>query len=454
MLDIKIINGRVLDPELKALRPLELGIIGGKIAEIGRETGPAGRIIDAGGHIVSPGFIDIHMHEEDYSLTKMQGYDIAEAMLNMGVTTAVIGNCGNNRQDICDVEAFIISNGNPVNYMSYIGHNFLRHKVGNNDTLKESSQEQIDRMSELVEAAVAAGAIGVSYGLEYCKGITFKEATAICDRIRGRKDLLLSAHYREDGDEALESIREMAAIGRALEIPFQISHLSSCSAFGNMKEALALIAEFRDSGLDIMADAYPYPAFSTFIGSDVFAPGCFERWKKGYDAVELTEAPYENVRCTKEIFEDARMNHPEMLAICHAMNEDEITEALRHPLVIVASDGIYRNHKGHPRGAGTFPKFIGRYLRDQKIMDFYEGMKKITSMPADRLRIGNRKGRLKEGYDADIVIFDYERILDKATFGDAQAKPDGIEWVLVDGRIALENGNIVDRSCGKYLRRP
>jgi N-acyl-D-amino-acid deacylase len=165
MLDIKIINGRVLDPELKTLRPLELGIIDGKIAEIGREAAPAERIIDAAGHIVSPGFIDIHMHEEDYSLTKMQGYDIAEAMLNMGVTTAVIGNCGNNRQDICDVEYFIENHGNPVNYMSYIGHNFLRHKVGNSDTLKESSREQIRRMSELVEAAVDAGAIGVSYGL-------------------------------------------------------------------------------------------------------------------------------------------------------------------------------------------------------------------------------------------------------------------------------------------------
>ena len=143
-----------------------------------------------------------------------------------------------------------------------------------------------------------------------------------------------------------------------------------------------------------------------------------------------------------------------MLAICHAMNEDEITEALRHPLVMVASDGIYRNHKGHPRGAGTFPKFIGRYLRDQKIMDFYEGMKKITSMPADRLRMGGQKGHLKEGYDADIVIFDYERIIDKATFGNAKAKPDGIEWVLVNGRIALEKGCIVNKSCGKYLRRP
>lgn len=454
MFDIKIMNGQVLGLDQNSFREADIGIRDGKIVELGALKESAVHIIDAKGFIVSPGFIDIHMHEEDYSLTENPEYDISEAMLNMGVTTAVVGNCGNNRQDICDVEAFIDVKGNPVNYMSYIGHNFLRQKVGNTNTLQESTPEQIEQMAELVQNAVDEGAIGVSFGLEYCKGITFAEATGICSRIVGRKDLLLSAHYRDDADKALAAIEEMAEIGRTLGIPFQISHLSSCSAFGNMSQALDLITELRKDGLDIMADAYPYPAFSTFIGSDVFAPGCFERWGKTFEAIELTESPYENVRCTKEIFEDARANYPDMLAICYAMNEEEVVEALKHPLVMVASDGIYRNHKGHPRGAGTFPKFIGKYLRDQKIIDFFEGMKKITCMPADRLHLADRKGYLRAGYDADIVVFNYDSIIDKATFGNAQARPEGIEWVILNGRIALSEGRVVDKTCGRFLRRP
>ena len=454
MLDLKIINGKLIDTEKEQLLPLQLGIKDGKIACIGEDLPDAAEVIDANGHMVSPGFIDIHMHEEDFAVTKKQEWDISECMLRMGVTTAVIGNCGSNRQHPSEVEAEIAKKGCPVNYLAYIGHNFLRKQVGNLDPRAESSPEQVEQMARMVRDAVDDGAIGVSYGIEYAQGMTFEEELGICKYILGRKDLLLSAHYRRDGDLAIPSIDEMAQLGRQTGIPFQISHLSSCSAYGNMQEALERIESYRKEGLDLTVDAYPYDAFSTDIGSDVFGPGALERLGATYADVELTDEPYEHVRCTEALFYEVRKTHPHMYVICHVMREDDIALAMAHPLVMVASDGLYRNHKGHPRGAGTFPRFLGRYVWDEKVCDFYTGIRKITSMPAARLRLDSRKGYLKEGYDADIVIFDPERIIDRATFDDPQLAPEGIDWVIVNGKTACRGQEILDRSCGRYIRRP
>ena len=406
MLDLLIKGGQVLGFD-QGLQSINLGIKEGKIAYLGKEEPPTKETLLLQGEIVSPGFIDIHMHEEDFKLSKGE-YDISLTMLAMGVTTAVAGNCGNNRQSLQDFISHIEKVGSPINYMSYIGHNFLREQAGNTDTKAESTPQQIQKMKLLVQEALDLGAVGLSYGFEYATGGTIEEAVAIAEPLWGRKDLLLAAHYRFDGDRALESVDEMAEISKRTAVPFLISHLSSCSAFGNMKEVLDRIHEYKDQGLDLLVDAYPYTAFSTYIGSDVFEEGCLERWSVGYDAIQLTEAPYENVRCTEEIFYDARKNYPRMLAIAFVMKEEEIAMALADPMVMVASDGIYREHQGHPRGAGTFPRYISRYLRDQKLLDFVRGMRKITLDPAKALGL-DIKGSLEVGKDADLCIFDLDR---------------------------------------------
>lgn len=450
MLDYLIQGGQVLDFE-RGLQRVNLGIKDEKIAYIGEEQPPAKETLLLSGEIVSPGFIDIHMHEEDFELSGGE-YDIALTMLAMGVTTAVGGNCGNNRQSLRDFIEHVSKKGSPINYMSYIGHNFLREQVGNQDTKAASTKEQIEKMQELVKEALNLGAVGVSYGFEYCSGGTLEEAVALAQPLWGRKDLLLAAHYRYDGDRALESVEEMAEISRRTGVPFLISHLSSCSAFGNMKEVLERIHELRDEGLDLFVDAYPYTAFSTFIGSDVFEEGCLERWGVGYEAIQLTQAPYENMRCTEEIFRDARENYPRMLAIAHVMGEEEIAMALADPLVMVASDGIYREHKGHPRGAGTFPRFISRYLRDEKIMDFVQGMKKITQDPARVLGL-HQKGTLEIGKDADLCIFDLDKIKDCADFKEGQRPPLGISWVFLGGQPALQDGKILRKDLGRFIKK-
>lgn len=452
MLDLKIVNGKIIDVENRKIIEGDLGIKDGAIIHMGHVTEQSRKVIDAEGHYVSPGFIDIHMHEEDFTLTKKQEYDISATMLNMGVTTCVAGNCGNNRQSIEMLSEFIEEKGNPVNYMSYIGHNYLRNQVGSTDIYKRSTAKQIKKMQSMTSEAIDFGAVGVSYGLEYCPGIDLEEAIEITEHIIGRNDLLLSAHYRKDAMNALDSINEMAEIAKETKIPFQISHLSSCSAFGNMTEALKLIENIKLNGIDLSVDAYPYAAFSTFIGSAVFDEGCFESWNKSYDSIMLTEEPFKGVYCNREIFEKARKEYPQMLAVANVMNEDEIVEALNHPMVMIASDGIYRNHSGHPRGAGTFPRVIGHYVREKKSMEFYDAINKMTLMPAKRLNM-KRKGLLKEGFDADITIFDYDRIIDKATFQDPQLRPEGIKYVILGGQIAVSNGKIINNTLGRFYKR-
>jgi len=141
-----------------------------------------------------------------------------------------------------------------------------------------------------------------------------------------------------------------------------------------------------------------------------------------------------------------------MLVVANVMNEEEIIEALNHHLVMAASDGIYRNHSGHPRGAGTFPRIIGRFVRDMKVMEFFDAVYKMTYMPAKRLKL-NKKGILKAGYDADITIFNYDTIIDKATFQEPQLRPEGIDYVIVDGKVAIEKGITVNNTLGKFYKR-
>lgn len=452
MLDLLITGGSFPDLENKKLIEANIGIRNGKIVSLGEQAPNAAQRIDATGKIVSAGFIDIHMHEEDYSLIQKKSYDIAIPMLQMGVTTAVIGNCGINMQSLDETIEYVNKLGDPVNYMAYIGNNFVRAQVGHEDRYTKVSPSEIEKMIKMIERAVDLGAIGISYGLEYSPGVDYDEALAITKPIRGRKDILLSAHYRRDGKYCIESIDEMVQLGKDAQLPFQISHISSLSAFGYMKEALARIEHHAKNGADVMADAYPYDAFSTFIGSSVFDEGALENWGKTYSDIQFAEEPFKEQRATKETFEKVRREYPNMLVIAHVMNDAEILMGIRHPLVMVASDGLYRDHSGHPRGAGTFPKVLGRYVREMGAMDLFDALDKMTRMPAKRLRLFE-KGEIKEGFDADITIFDPEKILDKATFDDPQAAPEGIDYVILGGKVAVEKGKIINDTLGRFIPR-
>lgn len=451
MYDIKIINGRVVDFESNSLIKSDIGIKNGKIIEVGKITENAIKVINANDHIISPGFIDIHMHEEMIGSLEYGDYDIANKMSLMGVTTAHGGNCGINIGDTKKFIEFIQNNGAPINYLMSIGYNSLREKIGVIDNYIEATDLQINQISSLIKEYIDLGVVGLSFGIEYSPGITFEEMVKACKCIEG-ENLFISAHFRCDCDKAIDSIKEMIELSKKTKLPIQISHLGSCSAMGMMSESIKLIQESIDNGLDITVDCYPYDAFSTFIGSAIFDDGCFERWNKGYDSILLTEGNYKGIRCDKETFYKVRKNHPDMLAVAFVMNEDEVSECIRAPFVFVGSDGLYNKAQGHPRGAGTFPRLLGKFVRERKDLTLIDAIKKITCMPAKRLGLTS-KGSINKGMDADIVIFDENKILDRASFEQPTLSPIGIDYVIVNGSVAVENNIQINKRAGKYIKR-
>lgn len=447
MQDILIINGQYPDFTDNTLIEGNVGIKNGKIDYIGNELVESKSVIDAKGQIVSPGFIDIHMHEED--LREGREYCIAKYMLKMGVTTCLGGNCGVLRQPIKEFKDFIKEyGGSPVNYMMLAGYNSIRTKVGVND-YQGATKKQLEEIHDIIRNELNEGAYGISLGLEYSPGIDFEEALS-ATQVSNDENLMITTHYRKDSVKSLESIKEMIELGKRCNKKMQISHLSSCCAMGQMKEALKIINKAIEDNSKLDFDLYPYAAFSTFIGSAVFDEGCLEEWNKTYSDIMLTEEPYKNIYCTKEIFEEARKNYPQMLAVAFVMNEDEIVMELKNKYGMIASDSIISNGQGHPRAAGTFPRILGKYVREEKVISMVDALQKMTQNPAKRLNLKN-KGEIKIGLDADITIFDPNEIIDGADFSSLEIPNRGIEKVFISGELALENGIIINEKLGGFI---
>lgn len=448
MLDYLIAGGEYPDFDSRDFVKANIGIKDGKIEFIGNDIPQSREVLKAEGSLVSPGFIDIHMHEENFA-EEGEKYVISQMMLKMGVTTCVGGNCGIQRQSIKDFRRVIDKlSGCPVNYMMMAGYNRCRYELGllRHEAASEDMRRQI---GEMLRQELEAGACGISFGIEYDPGIRTEEIIDILNDFED-KGLLAAAHYRSSCTQNVDSIKEMIKIAESIPMKFQISHLSSCCAMGGMKESLRLLGAAMKKNDRLDFDTYPYDAFSTHLGSEVFEPGCLKRWKKDYDCILLTAEPYENVRCTKEIFERARREFPEMLAVVFAMNEEEIREAVSFEGGMIASDGIISCGKGHPRAAGTFPRLLGKYVREEGTLSLIDAIEKITVRPAQRLNL-MKKGRIAAGWDADIVVFSPERIRDKATFTDLSPWPEGIEYVFVNGKKAVEGKRVVSDRLGRFI---
>lgn len=448
MLDILIINASYPDFENNRIITSNIGIRNGKIAYIGNEDISAEMIIDAKGLVASPGFIDIHMHEENVKLDCHE-FSISKNMLEMGVTTVLGGNCGTNYQSVADFKEFIADRGgSPVNYAMLSGYNSARACVGLGffDT---ASPDDISNIHNRIKEDIKEGAFGVSFGIEYHPAITTENIISAANACLDDDTYIVSAHYRSDASGALDSIKEMIYIADNIKAKFQISHLSSCAAMGQMEEALKLIDAGIKKNNRISFDTYPYNAFSTRLGSAVFDGDCLEKWNISYSDILLKGEPYDNVRCTKEIFDDARKNHPDLRAICFAMNEEEIKMALTDKNGMIGSDGGVLNGKGHPRSAGTFPRVLGKYVRQEKVISLIDALKKMTVLPAERIGLSD-KGVIAPGKDADITLFNPDTIIDKADFS-ALEKPEGIEYVIVNGKVALAKGEVIDLHSGRFI---
>jgi len=455
LFELVIKNGHVIDPAKNISSTLNIGVSGGKIACVSDAPLAGAETIDAAGFVVSPGFVDIHMHEDPYDA----GDDsfrlcISNAMLKMGVTTAVGGNCGltHGNADPLAYLAAVDRIGFPINFSMLAPHDCLRKGAGLTDFYKKANKKEIEAMALRLKELLEGGCLGLSLGLEYIPGTDTDEILALLS-MAAEMGKAVSVHVRYDAKKSIIAVREMIDAAGRTGAALQISHVGGMCAFGQMERAISLIDSGRADGMDLEFDCYPYYAYCTAIGSAVFDDGFLEDLgldDDSYGSLEVASGAHRGERCTKESFHAIRKAEPEALLVAHFMNEAEVDMAIRHPGCIVISDGIYSNGEGHPRGAGAFPRFIREYVVNKRMLGVEEAVRKAAYAPAKRF--GLKKGTLSPGADADITIFDLNEIKDGSTYAEPVKAPDGVEYVIIGGKTALKKGHIIDGKLGKAIK--
>ena len=446
--DIVIRGGRVMDPASGTDMVGNVGIRDDKIAAISRGALQGRRTLDASGLVVAPGFIDILAGPP--RRFEGQSFKIMD-----GVTT-VLGMHGGP----VDIPAWYAERGEAgslTNYGTVIGHGALRTAVGVTDRYAAATDEQIQQMVPLAERGIQQGAIGIGFGLEYVPGASRMETFELF-RVAGRYDVPVHLHIRFSDPtppgtnfEALEEVIAAAAISGASA---QVVHINSTGGTWTMRQSLGLLEGARMRGIDVMADVYPYEAWSTGLSTSRFDPGFLENFRIDYGDIELVST---GERLTEETFKSYRAEG-NVSVIAHAMPKEDIVAALQHPLVMVGSDGVINNGRGHPRGAGTFARVLGRYVRDEGHISLMDGLRKMTIMPASRLEesapMMRNKGRIKVGADADVTVFDPNTIIDNATFQNPAQFSTGVRHVIVNGVVVVEGGVLREGAKpGRPIRR-
>lgn len=481
MMDLCINGGTLIDPANRIFSKLNIGITDGKISRISAEELLAKKVLRADGLVISPGFIDVHIHEENYDAgTDSFKTGIFECMLSMGVTSAIGGNCGSGPSDVKEYMEAVDRKGIPINLGMLVPHGSLRERAllltekrkqsnsekemtkennDENEIAKESkidskylpaTEEQIKLMMTWAEELLDYGCLGISWGIRYIPGIDEAELLSVSG-VAGQKGKLLAAHIRDDAMNVMGAAREFLGAAIAVGAAPRLSHIGSMAAYGQMEELLSYIDQLRSEGVDVIADCYPYDAFSTGIGETTYDEGFIERYGIGYEGIEIGEGPYRGKRCDEALFKKLRIEAPETITIGHFMRAEEIDLALCHPAVLIASDGFMHGKEGHPRAAGTFPRVINELVKKKKKISLFEAINKMTALPAKYFSL--ERGRLGIGDIADIIIFDFEKLEDQANFENPALSPKGINWVLINGEIAIENGNLLNRNLGRTLRK-
>ena len=441
--DLLVRRGTVLFPDSLEERELNVAVRDGKISYLGPDEPQADRVIEAKGLFVSPGFVDSHTHDE-----KTDDFERFEKQLLLqGVTTAIGGNCGSGplMKDILPYRQ------RPWINMGYlVGHRLLRENVGVTDVYAAAEEEQLKKMQKLLREDLKAGAFGFSLGLEYLPNTPTSEIEALLEVVAEFEKRWVPVHIREDGPGAVRAVDEIIALARKWPVRFQISHTASMTGFGELATVLNHLDQARAEGVDITFDAYPYDAFCTTLGSAVFDPGFAERWGKGLEALEIANGPYRGRNLAEDnLFERLRKEAPDTLIVAHVIHADEVKLCLRHKDCAIASDSLLREGSGHPRLSGSFPKAL-RFLVDAGL-GWPEAVRKATSLPAAMNWLD--KGVIREGGDADLVIFDGERLRDRATFQEPLLPPEGIAWVILAGEPVVKGTEVIGGPKGALMTR-
>jgi N-acyl-D-aspartate/D-glutamate deacylase len=443
--DIVIRNGRVMDPATGFDHETNVGIQGNRIEIVTDSPISGRRVLDATGKIVAPGFVDILADgfTREGSLYKVMD----------GVTTQLGMECG--PVDIRGEYSRMANEGMMTNYGMTVGHTDIRKVLGL-DPYARASAAQIQEMIQMARRGIEDGAIGIGFCVEYVPGTSQAEVLELF-RLAAEMRVPCHLHIRYVGPippkNDLTAIQEVIADAAVTGASAQIVHISASAAF-DLQLALELIAGARAHGVDVMADAYPWSAGSTEVNSPVFDPGWQDRMHITYSDLELVST---GERLTKETFEKYRRSREPVVIITHFIPAEVTLEAMMSPVVMLGTDGGISEGHGHPRGAGSYGKLFREFVREGKQLSLMDALRKTSYTPAQRVVEAapamRRKGRLSAGADADIVVFDLNRVRERATYEKPAAYSEGFDYVLVNGSIAVDNGKLnLDLRPGRSVR--
>jgi N-acyl-D-aspartate/D-glutamate deacylase len=469
-------------------RAADVALEGDRIAAVGAVAGAARETIDGRGLALAPGFIDVHTHD-DFAALMHPGMAFK---LCGGVTSCVVGNCGFGAaphaaalamakvfhprlalppwEGYAGYASLLERNPSGTNIGFLVGHGTARLSAMGLEA-RAPGEREMAGMKAVLEEGLAAGALGLSSGLIYDPGryAATEELVELAALMRGT-GALYATHMRDEGTKLLGSIDEAVSIGRRAGVPVQISHHKAAGrpAWGLVHESLKRIEAAQREGLDVHADQYPYTAGSTILTA-VFRDGRLGRsvGEVGPEEVVVASTASHPAWEGRSIAQLARemgcgadeaaarvlAEDPGVTVVLHTMSEEDVRTVLRHPSTMIGSDGIPTlEGKPHPRLYGTFARVLGRYARDEKLMPLAEAVYRMTGFPAAKFGL-ERRGTIREGHFADLVLFDPARILDRGTFEDPKRIPDGIAAVFVNGAKAFAAGHATGAHAGRVLRR-
>jgi N-acyl-D-amino-acid deacylase len=465
-------GGDLVDGTGAAPARADVRVRGDVIVEIGPalRPEPGEQVIDAGGNVVAPGFIDMHSHAD-------RGIDQAPdaaTQLMQGITTAIVGQDGGGRLPVHEFFGGLERQPPAINFATAVGHGTVRSLVMGADFKRKATDAEIDAMKALVDRAMRDGAIGLSSGLEYDPGhyadpMELESLAAVVARHGGA----YFSHVRDEEKEAFEAWREAIAVGKKTGIPVTISHikLAAKPVWGRAAEAVRLLESARRDGVRAMADWYPYTYWQSSIY--VLIPDRDfrnrEKWTLGLEeiggAANVLVTAYRpdssfNGRTLDEIAR-ARGTDPVTLIIemidaagpnigiiGTSMDERDLQTFAAHPQVLISSDGSLRGP--HPRGYGAFPRELARYVRELKALSLPDAIAKMTGRSAAHVGLKDR-GVIARGRKADLVVFDPATIQDRGTPQNPSQPPEGIRHVIVNGEVALEDGRVTAARPGRAL---
>ena len=451
--DIVLANGRVMDPESNLDAVRYVGIRNGKIAAISTQPLRARTMIDAKGLVVAPGFIDLHSHGQDDENYRYKARD--------GVTTALEMEVG-----VSPVAAWYAKReGNAlINFGATVGHIPAKMAVmkdtgdflpRDNATNRRATPDEVRQVTELIKRGLDEGALGIGFGINYVPTTTREEILDLF-ALSAERGVANYVHMRHAGavepNSAIASLQEVLADAASTGASLHVVHITSM-CLRQTSICLSMIEGAARRGVDVTTEAYPYTATQTRLESAVYDEGWQEKFGITFKDLQWVST---GERLTAETF--ARYRKEGGYVIGHAIPEEISRLAAANPRVMVASDGLIENGQGHPRGAGTFARVLGVYVREQKALSLMDAIRKMSLLPTQRLEKAvpsmRLKGRVKIGADADLTLFDPTKVSDRATFEKPAQYSEGIRYVLVGGVFVVRDEKLIeDVKPGKAIRR-